>query len=101
MGAGNPHPEGRAVAETFGGDADVTVAAVGDGTADGEAETGALDEVVELDEAFEDTGLLLGRDAGTGVLTVEDESVGGAAAVGKGAVVPVIAHADVAFAGAN
>ena len=37
---------------------DVSTALFNDGTADGETQTSALDEVVKFDEAFEDTGLL-------------------------------------------
>ena len=74
IGTGNPEPEGGAKALALGGDAYLTHTAVSDGLADGEAEASALDEVVELDEAFEDGGLLLLRDAGTRVLAIEIEA---------------------------
>jgi hypothetical protein len=43
----NPEPEGGAVAFAFAVDTDAPAALVDDGAADGEAEAGALYEVVE------------------------------------------------------
>ena len=69
--------------------ADVSATLLDDGAADGEAETGALYEVVELDEAFEDAGLLFQRNTCTRVFTIEEDA----------AVLLTIAHADMSLVG--
>ncbi len=74
MGTGNPAPEGGAVARTVAADAYGAAATLDDALADGESEAGALNELVELDEAVEDGGLLLLGDAGAGVLAVDVEA---------------------------
>ena len=58
------------MALAFGNDTDFAVDGVGEGLTDGEAETGALHEIVDLVEAVEDLGLSLGRNTGSGILAI-------------------------------
>ena len=87
------------MALALGGDADVAVAALDDVLTDGESETGALHEVVQLDEALEDARLLVLGDAGAGVEAVEGQSFGLSAAVECRATLPVVAYLDEALMG--
>lgn len=57
--AWNPKPEGGAVAFALALDTDAAATLLDNGATDGETETGALNEVVQLDETVEDAGLLL------------------------------------------
>ena len=82
------------MALALGGDADVAVAALDDVLTDGESETGALHEVVQLDEALEDARLLVLGDAGAGVEAVEGQSFGLSAAVELRTTLPMVAHLD-------
>ena len=59
------------MALAFAVDTDAAAATLGDGLADAETEACALHELVELDEAFEDRGLLLLGDAQARVLAVD------------------------------
>ena len=85
MLAGNPAPEGGAVTQAFAVDANGTAAMFDYALADGEAQSGALYELVELDKAVEDLCLLLLRNAGTRVLAVDVEALRGARGKGRGA----------------
>ena len=69
-----PEPEGGSDAY-FALDAYLAVTLLDDGLTDGEAETSALDKVVELDEALKYRCLLLLGDAGTRVFAIEVETV--------------------------
>ena len=50
---------------------DTSATALYDVLADGETQTGTLHKVVELDEAFENGGLLVLGNAGTCILAIE------------------------------
>ena len=77
----------------------MAIAALDDILADGESQTSALHKVVQLDEPFEHTRLLLLGDAGTSVEAVDGESVRLAAAVERRTAVPVVANLDKSFVG--
>ena len=60
---------------TFRGDTDLSATTFCNGLTDAEAQTRTLHEVVELDETLKHTGLLLLGNTGTGILTIEVDTV--------------------------
>lgn len=70
----NPEPESGTTIGSVAMDANLSTAVIDNVLADTEAETCALNAVVELDESVEDAGLFVTRDAGTRVFTIDVKS---------------------------
>ena len=75
----------------------MATATVSYGLADGEAESGTLDEIIEFYEPFEYAGLLVGGNADAGVFAVEVEA--GCSIAGYWTELGAVADADVALPG--
>ena len=70
---------------------------IGEGLTDGEAETGTLHKVIDLEEALEDLGLRLLGDAGTRILAVGIQALTLLALNGSG--LRTVAQFDIALMG--
>ena len=81
---GNPHPEDRTLTLACGYHADVAMTGVGEGLTDGEAQTCALYEIIDLIEALEDLRLCLFGDTFASVLTIDVQALALLALNGSG-----------------
>ena len=72
---GNPEPEGGAAVFTSADDADVASTTFSNRFTNGQSHTGALHELIELDETVEHHLLFVLRDADAGILAVEVHAV--------------------------
>ena len=81
---GYPHPEGGTLTLACGYHADVAMTSVGEGLTDGEAQTSALYEIIDLIETLEDLRLCLFGDTFASVLTIDVQALALLALNGSG-----------------